>query len=353
VVLGRGATAKLEEKMKRKVTIAVFLLVGLVCGATWGRAQTGAKFELKKDVVYATHDGVPLMGDIYIPMTPGRHPAMMFVHGGAFRAGSKDAYATTWGPYLAERGYLVFSIDYRLAKPGQPTWPQALLDCKAALQYLRGDSGELGVDPDRIGVGGDSAGGELAAMLGVTQDWVVFTDKYPKDSYSGVSTKVKAVVPVYGVYDMMAWEQYTSTQPNNPPPLDILFGGAPTKQPHPYFEASPLHYVREAEKKLGFDGIQNSATDISWFVAWGTVDTVVPPESQSVPFVQALRDAGASVTEVPVPGMDHFWFTSSTLTGKKGNPKCEEETPAKFTCSGATPNDYIVSKLMDFLAHNL
>ena len=198
--------------MKRSLFAAAFLVAAFGAAQKQGCAQAETNFQTRKDVAYATHDGVMLLGDLYLPMSSGRHPAMMFIHGGGFRAGSKSAYERSWGPYLAARGYVVFAIDYRLAKPEQAAWPQALLNCKAALQYLRGNAGELGVDPNRIGVGGDSAGAELAAMLAVTQDWIAFTDKYPKDDYSGVSTKVRVAVPVYGVYDMMAWERYTATQ---------------------------------------------------------------------------------------------------------------------------------------------
>jgi hypothetical protein len=56
---------------------------------------------------------------------------------------------------------------------------------------------------------------------------------------------------------------------------------------------------------------------------------------------------------VPVPNTDHFWFPISPITGKKGEPACDEPSPAKFTCSGATPNDFIVSQLLEFLARNL
>src|SRR5512143_2749580 len=113
-----------------------------------------AQVTVQNNVRYATHDGVPLYGGLYLPSTAGPHAAVMFIHGGAWKVGSKSGYGTSWGPYLAERGYVVFAIDYRLSTPTTPTWPQALLDCKAALQYLRGNR-DLPVDPDRIAVGGD------------------------------------------------------------------------------------------------------------------------------------------------------------------------------------------------------
>src|SRR5437660_10827940 len=136
--------------------------------------------------------------------------------------------------------------------PNQTAWPQALLDCKAALQYLRGNAAMLGVAPDRIGVGGDSAGGSLASLLGVTQDAPAFANKYPKDTYSSASTKVKVAVPIYGVHDMMAWERFTAATSNGGPgPLELFFGGAPDEAPARYFAASPLSYIRESAKSLG------------------------------------------------------------------------------------------------------
>ena len=100
------------------------------------------------------------------PRAAGHIQRCIFIHGGGFARGSKAGYGNTWGPYLAARGYVVFAIDYRLSTPTQATWPQALLDCKAAVQYLRGNAAALGIDPDRIGVGGDSAGASLAALVG-------------------------------------------------------------------------------------------------------------------------------------------------------------------------------------------
>jgi acetyl esterase/lipase len=323
------------------------LILAFVAGSASGQSNV----QTKKDVDYAVHDGVSLKGDLYSPAAPGIHPAMLFMHGGGFRGGSKTGYGTTWGPYLAARGIVVFAIDYRLSTPTQTTWPQALLDCKAALQYLRGDAVELGIDPGRIGVGGDSAGASLAALIATTQDAPAFANRYPKDAYASTSTRVKLAVAIYGVYDMVAWQKHTSLQSNKL--LERFFGGAPDQTPGAYFEASPLSYVREAATSLGKVATPNAGTKIPWFLAWGTVDAVVPPDSQSIPFVQALRDAGANVTAIPVPNVDHFWFTSSALTGKQGEPKCDEETPEHFTCAGATPNDFIASHLLDFLSHNL
>ncbi len=331
--------------MKRALMVTFFVVVavGTTCGQEGGQTKT--------NVEYAVHDGVSLLGDLYLPGSSGLHPAMVLIHVGGFVRGSKSAFGITWGPYLAARGYVVFAIDYRLAKPDQPAWPQELLDCKAGLQYLRGNAKALGVDPDRIGVGGESAGGALAALVAVTQDMPRFAGRYPKDAYSAVSTKVKVAVPIYGVYDMMAQQKRSSDAGNNGE--EQFIGGAPNQVPGAFFESSALNYIREAATGLRGVASPNAGAKIPWFVAWGMEDHVVPPEGQSIVFVQALRDAGATVTAVAVPKTDHYWFSFTSMTGKKGEPECEEAKPAKFSCSGATPNDFVVSQLLDFLSKNL
>lgn len=333
--------------MKRILMVALFLVFAM--GTAWSQGD----IQTRTNVEYAVHDGVSLLGDLYLPASGGSHPAMLFFHGGGFARGSKAGYGNTWGPYLAARGYVVFAVDYRLSKPTVTTWPQALLDCKAAVQYLRGNASKLGIDPDRIGVGGDSAGASLAALVAVTQDFPRFANHYPMDAYASVSTKVKAAVPIYGVYDMAAQHQYESGLANNPKNLDQFLGGTPNQLPGAYFETSALNYVREAATSLGNEASSNAGAKIPWFLAWGMEDPVVPPGGQSLVFVQALRDAGATVTAVPVPKTDHYWFPVTPLTGKKGEPACEDVSPGKFSCSGATPNDFIVSQLLDFLSRSL
>ena len=305
-----------------------------------------------KDLEYARHDGVSLLGDLYQPPDDAAHPAVILIHGGSFRAGSKADYGRTWGPYLAARGYVVFAIDYRLSTPQRITWPQALLDAKAAVQYVRGHAAVLGVNPDRIAIGGDSAGATLASLVALTPDWPAFARAYPGDAYAMTSTTVQAVVAIYGAYDLPAWQRYTLGTTNKGS-LEQFLGGAPDQVPGRYFEASALSYVRASATRLGPLATPNAGVRVPWFVSWGLKDDVVPPEAQSVALVQSLREAGATVTAVSVPNTGHLFFRVAPLTGKKGRPVCQDTTLAKYACSGASPNDYIQPSFLAFLGRAL
>src|SRR6266849_11131040 len=119
--------------------------------------------ETRGGVAYANHDGVSLLGDLYLPAGSGRFPALIAVHGGGWQAGARSAFQF-WGPYLAERGYALFAISYRLAKKGEKAFPQAVHDVLAAVQFVRASAGQFKVDPERIGLFGASAGAHLAAL---------------------------------------------------------------------------------------------------------------------------------------------------------------------------------------------
>src|SRR6476620_8791328 len=115
------------------------------------------QIEARGGVTYATHDGVALAGDLYLPAGAGPFPALVGVHGGGWQAGARSAFQF-WGPYLASRGYALFAISYRLAKKGQKMFPQAVQDVLAGVQFVRGSAGAFKVDPDRIALLGASAG---------------------------------------------------------------------------------------------------------------------------------------------------------------------------------------------------
>ena len=347
----------MEKRLNRVLLIMPLVFCFLIAAYPFSLAVAGHTQQI--DVVYAIHDGVPLKGDLYLPSTGGLHPAMMLIHGGAWQVGSKSGYGVSWGPYLADHGYVVFAIDYRLSSPTDHTWPKPLLDCKAALQYLRGNAATLGVDPDRIGVGGYSAGGQLSSMLTVTQDWPAYANRYPSDTYANVSTKVKVEVAAYGVFSMPAWWMW-----NKNPDFDFaffkttfledLFGGTPQDLPGAYFEASTINYVRASANSLGEVSLPNDGMKVPWFITYGMDDFDVPAEGQSIPFVKALKEAGADVTEVTVPNVGHYWFLAAPITGGHGNLDCAfSYTTFDYTCAGATPNDFIAHRLLKFLGNNL
>jgi len=101
-----------------------FLAITLLCAALFGHSAPGfaqnGGVDIQKAVDYANHDGVALQADIYQPKAAGKYPAVVAVHGGGWQNGSRISYQH-WGPWLAERGFVVMAINYRLSKPGQKT----------------------------------------------------------------------------------------------------------------------------------------------------------------------------------------------------------------------------------------
>src|SRR5581483_11615346 len=95
----------------------------------------------------------------------GPFPAVVCIHGGGFRAGSRQGYDGLC-LRLAQRGYVAVTASYRLAPQFQ--FPAAVHDVKAAVRWLRANAKKYHIDPERIGVTGGSAGGHLAQFLGVT-----------------------------------------------------------------------------------------------------------------------------------------------------------------------------------------
>ena len=287
--------------------------------APFALAQTG-DFEARKGVEYATHDGAKLAGDLYLPKAQGPHPVIVAIHGGGWQIGGPFGYQH-WGPYLASRGYGVFAISYRLSKPGQKTFPEALHDVRAAIQFLKGRASELRVNPDRIGVMGDSAGGHLAALVALAGDQPSFAGAYKSDPYSGQSTKVKVAIPIYGVFDMyQQWLHDLQSRPRDSI-VEKFIGVSAIDDKRPYFDASPLSYV----------SAKNNST--SFLVVWGTRDDIVDYASQSEAFMLALKQAGYFVRPVPVEGAPHFWVWD----------------PVDDT----NPNGFLAPRLLRFLAQRL
>ena len=259
-------------------------------------AASAREFDVtvRNDIVFAEHDGVKLLADFYAPKGLDKAPVLVAVHGGGWQIGDRKFYRN-WGTYLAKNGYAVFAIEYRLMKPDVRTWPGAVYDTKAAVQYVRAQAAELGIDPERIGLVGDSAGAHLSALVALAGEEALFSADYKSDAYSNVSAKVKAVVAFYGVYDMLAqWHHDQIARPRDQIAEKFL-GAPPMQNRRVYFDASPVSYATTDHNRTRF------------LLLHGTADDVVDPVTQAQPFQNALNQAGIYVRRFVIPGAGHFW----------------------------------------------
>jgi acetyl esterase/lipase len=258
-------------------------------------AEALCKFELTHDLEYAVHDGVRLTGDLYRPEGAGVCGVVVAVHGGAWKMGSVSDFQY-WAPWLASRGIAVYSIEYRRVHGDTNRYPAAVLDVRAAVQFVRANAARLGLDSNRIALLGASAGAHLSALVALAGDRMPFKLGQPDDPHIDTRTDVKAVVVAYGIYDMLAqWEHDQIARPFDQI-TEAFLGIRPTEDKFRYFEASPLAYTTTHANKTSF------------LVSWGTDDDVVDWKTQALPFVTALKQAGYFVRLAPVPGAPHFWM---------------------------------------------
>ena len=196
----RGELMNWKKRTMRVAVLAAAALAMLVTllANSWASAAE-YKVTVKSAISYAEHAGVRLLGDLYLPEGRSKAPVVVAFHGGAWRSGSRTFYKY-WGPFLARNGYALFTVDYRLGKAGR--YPAAVQDAKAAVEFVRARAEEFHIDPQRVGLMGDSAGGQLAALLALAADR--FTEGHGDDANAATPIDVKAVVGFYGIYDLLA-----------------------------------------------------------------------------------------------------------------------------------------------------
>ena len=148
-------------RLGRMATVAGALaLVSVVPAAPPARAQAA---EVRNDVEYGTANGKRLLLDAYVPAGgEDRRPAVVMIHGGGWRMGDKASWADE-AQRFAARGWVAFSINYRLDEPS--VFPAEIDDVQAAVRWVRAHAQDYRIDPARIAAVGESAGGHLAAML--------------------------------------------------------------------------------------------------------------------------------------------------------------------------------------------
>jgi acetyl esterase/lipase len=253
-------------------------------------------YELTSALTYATHDGVALQGDLYLPASRGNVPALVAVHGGGWQQGARSTFQH-WGPWLASRGHALFSVSYRFAKKGRKAFPECVRDVLAAVQHVRGNAAALGIDGARIALFGASAGAHLAALAALGGRSPALAGGYPDDPHAGVDTAVKVLVGVYGVYDLVEmWQCYQANSPldNN---IENFMGAAPMANRQLYFDATPISYATYANNKTAV------------LLACGTEDDLVDRKAHTDAFLRALKQAGFFARSSVVQGAGHYWIS--------------------------------------------
>jgi len=234
--------------------------------------------KVTNDVEYGKVGNRALTLDLFEPKDVKRPvPGLIFVHGGSWKGGSRKHY-TYYCEHFASEGYVAATIDYRLS--GEAPFPAAIQDVKCAIRWMRANAAKLHVDPDRIGLAGGSAGGHLVLLAAYSH-----TDDPELEGnggYPGVSSKVQAVVDLYGPVELRAGRRGS---------VYTFMGNKSTEEaPELYAKASPItHLTKDAPPTL---------------ILHGTVDELVPI-GQSDKLAAKLTELGVPYAYDRLPGWHH------------------------------------------------
>ena len=145
------------------------------------------------DLVYNQEQDRVLHFDAFINIKKKKNPAVIMIHGGGWRSGNKNQMQFI-GKEIAAKGYSCFAIEYRLSLEAK--YPNGVIDIKNAIKFIKDNAVKFNVDPNKIAVLGCSSGGQMAALIGTTNNYPLFEDKNFK---SRSSSKVHAIIDVDGV----------------------------------------------------------------------------------------------------------------------------------------------------------
>lgn len=174
--------------------------------------------------------------DIFRPEKKGKYPALIMIHGGGWRSGNKNM-EKPMAQRIALHGYVTIPVEYRLSLEAR--YPAAVYDIKAAVRWVKDNSEKYGIDTTRIAIEGESAGGQLAMLVAMTNN----VDKFEGDNKeSKSSSTVHAAIDMDGVVDFLAPNSLNT--PRKPESPDAFWlGGVFEEKPMIWKEASPIFWV--------------------------------------------------------------------------------------------------------------
>jgi acetyl esterase/lipase len=253
------------------------------------KAQSKAATQLpdnvtvETDVEYAKAGDVSLKLDVYKPKAESAkaRPCVVWIHGGGWQGGNKSSGDRLLPRFVTTGNYVGVSVGYRLTDVAP--FPAQIHDCKAAIRYIHANAAKLGIDPNKIGLWGSSAGGHLVSLLGTSSDVKELEGELGN---TGISSRVACVVDYCGPSDFPSFELTSGARV----PVTKLLGGTPTDKLEIARQASPITYVTK--------------DDPPFLIVHGTADNTVPFD-QAVRFHDAQKKAGIDTTFVRIEGGGH------------------------------------------------
>ena len=256
----------------------------LVLAAAFQSASAADSARHLNDIVYAQVGGHAMALDLHLPGGTAKPPLVVYLHGGAWRAGSKSDYPA----FLVEGGYAVASVEFRQST--EAPFPANVHDIKAAIRFLRAKAGEYGYRTDRIAIAGSSSGAHLAAVVATTNGHAALEGN--EGDHLQASSAVQALVSWFGASNLT-----TILAQSTPfglsvrePALQLLLGDLPDKVPELAKLASPAMHV--------------DARDPPAILLHGDQDPQMPV-NQTLELEAAYRRSGVAVEMMIVDGAKH------------------------------------------------
>ncbi len=197
----------------------------------------------ERDVIYTTlkktkYGKRDLHLDIFRPEKEGKYPAIILVHGGAWKTGNKSLLVPM-AQLLAKGGFVAITVEYQMVL--EAPYPAAVHNIKAAIRWMRANADQYNIDSDRIAISGTSAGGHLASLVGLTNDVEQFEGNMGNESYS---SSVQAIIDIDGVINFMAPISLNKERGDDSPDVQWI-GGQFKDVPEKWKEVSPIYWANE------------------------------------------------------------------------------------------------------------
>lgn len=225
---------------------SILALSGLLLLSSF-QADAEERFDIRvsRDIEYARVGNVSLKLDLYVPENVASPPLVVWVHGGAWRSGTKDRMPLS---ELVRRGFAMASVDYRLSPVAR--FPAQVHDCKAAIRFLRANAERYAFDASRIGIAGSSAGGHLVAEIGMTNGHSMLEGTV--GNHLDESSSVHAIVDYYGPSNFLTILRQSTPHGLSVriPALQLLLGSQPEENVELAKLASPVFHVDKTDPPL-------------------------------------------------------------------------------------------------------